>query len=125
MILIIGSGRNYKMAQTHNTSYIEQPMTVGTRSQGPQKRFRRLRFPSFPASIWEEKNPLLQKGEIGHEVDTGKLKIGDGVTYWNDLPYNIGGLSNVYHDETLSGDGTLLKPLAVKDKVTITIVDWE
>lgn len=63
-------------------------MTVATTEQGPQKRYRRLRFPSFNADVWAEKNPLLQKGELGHEKDTGRFKVGDGVTYWLDLPYN-------------------------------------
>lgn len=80
--------RGYKMAQKHNVSIIEKPMTVATTEQGPQKRYRRLRFPSFNADIWAEKNPLLQKGELGHEKDTGRFKVGDGITYWLDLPYN-------------------------------------
>lgn len=32
-------------------------------------------------------NPTLTAGEIGFETDTGKLKIGDGVTAWNSLAY--------------------------------------
>ena len=32
-------------------------------------------------------NPLLAEGEIMIELDCGRLKIGDGVNYWNDLPY--------------------------------------
>jgi hypothetical protein len=32
-------------------------------------------------------NPLLDQGEPGFELDTFKLKIGDGITHWNDLPY--------------------------------------
>lgn len=76
------------MAQKHTITCIEKPMTVGTTTQGPQKRYRRLRFPSFEAAVWAEKNPLLQKGELGHEKDTGRFKVGDGITYWVDLPYN-------------------------------------
>ena len=34
--------------------------------------------------------PLLQAGQPFYETDTHKLKIGDGSTAWNDLPY-IGG----------------------------------
>lgn len=81
------------MAQKHDILYTEKPMTVGTHEQGPQKRYRRLRFPSFDADVWAEKNPLLQKGELGHEKDTGRFKVGDGVTYWSDLPYNSVGES--------------------------------
>jgi len=32
-------------------------------------------------------NPVLLRGEPIHEIDTGKFKLGDGVTAWNDLPY--------------------------------------
>ena len=31
-------------------------------------------------------NPVLAQGEPGIETDTMLLKIGDGVTAWNDLP---------------------------------------
>jgi hypothetical protein len=34
---------------------------------------------------WSENNPVLASGEPGYETDTGKLKIGDGSTTWNDL----------------------------------------
>ena len=36
---------------------------------------------------WSELNPILAIGEPGFEYDTKKLKIGDGETAWNDLPY--------------------------------------
>lgn len=75
------------MAQRHDENYNEQPMTRMGRIQQPSRRYRRLRHPSFTAAIWTANNPLLQRGEIGSEIDTGKLKIGDGVTYWNDLGY--------------------------------------
>ncbi len=39
------------------------------------------------AADWEEANPLLFLGEIGIERDTNGVKIGDGVTLWNNLPY--------------------------------------
>lgn len=32
-------------------------------------------------------NPILASGEHGFETDTGKEKIGDGVTAWTSLPY--------------------------------------
>ena len=75
------------MAQKHNSEYTEAPMTTFGTEQGPSKRYRRLRHPSFDADVWTAKNPLLQKGELGVETDTSKVKIGDGVTFWNDLPY--------------------------------------
>ena len=31
--------------------------------------------------------PLLEQGEIGFEIDSNKIKIGNGTSKWNDLPY--------------------------------------
>jgi hypothetical protein len=39
------------------------------------------------AAQWETENPILWKGEPGYEVDTGRLKIGNGNSVWNHLPY--------------------------------------
>jgi hypothetical protein len=36
---------------------------------------------------WAEVNPVLEQGEPGFVYDKNRLKIGDGVTPWNDLPY--------------------------------------
>lgn len=43
------------------------------------------------AAQWEDvKNTvILAAGEIGLETDTGKFKVGDGVTVWNDLSYYL------------------------------------
>ena len=32
-------------------------------------------------------NPLLLKGEVVYESDTGRRKIGDGMAKWNQIPY--------------------------------------
>lgn len=39
------------------------------------------------AARWAEVNPILEQGEPGFVYDQNRLKIGDGVTPWNDLPY--------------------------------------
>ena len=39
------------------------------------------------AATWNSKNPVLKKGEIGIEIDTRKMKVGDGTTAWNALSY--------------------------------------
>ena len=39
------------------------------------------------SSTWTKNNPLLLAGEPGYELDTHKVKIGDGTSYWKDLPY--------------------------------------
>lgn len=66
-------------------------MTRGGTIQGPSRRYRRLRHPTFPADEWTANNPLLQRGELGIESDTHQIKAGDGYTLWNDLPYATGG----------------------------------
>jgi hypothetical protein len=39
------------------------------------------------AERWSHFNPILGKGEIGYENDTNKIKIGNNVDSWNNLPY--------------------------------------
>lgn len=43
------------------------------------------------AANWTTANPVLAQGEEGYELDTGKRKVGDGVTTWNSLAYDSGG----------------------------------
>lgn len=49
------------------------------------------------SSNWTRANPILLLGEIGIETDTNKLKVGNGVNNWNDLPYMMSdsGKSNI------------------------------
>jgi hypothetical protein len=55
------------------------------------------------AANWADLNPKLEQGEVGVELDTNRIKIGDGIQFWNTLPYfsasqlppsNIGYLRN-------------------------------
>ena len=41
------------------------------------------------AAQWTAANPILAAGEVGLELDTDKRKIGDGVTAWADLAYDV------------------------------------
>ena len=43
---------------------------------------------------WASVNPVLYSGEAGFEMNTGKLKIGDGATDWVHLPYISGSANN-------------------------------
>ena len=45
------------------------------------------------AARWATVNPVLANGEPGFVYDLNKLKIGDGVTPWNSLPYIEGSTS--------------------------------
>lgn len=42
------------------------------------------------ASQWAVTNPVLESGELGVELDTKNIKLGDGRTAWNNLSY-VGG----------------------------------
>jgi len=42
---------------------------------------------------WENENPALEAGEIGFEIDTNRLKVGNGFDVWEDLDYTSGGAS--------------------------------
>ena len=41
------------------------------------------------AAEWAQINPVLQLGWIGYESDTGRVKIGDGISDWNTLEYSF------------------------------------
>lgn len=51
----------------------------------------RLQLPMYTAAALTAANPVLLKGEIVYESDTGKRKVGDGMTAWNNLAYEAGG----------------------------------
>ena len=40
------------------------------------------------ASNWLSTNPVLSQGEPGLEVDTGRIKYGNGTSDWNTLAYS-------------------------------------
>lgn len=42
------------------------------------------------SSRWSAVNPVLAEGEPGVEIDTHRVKVGDGTTDWNQLPYPMG-----------------------------------
>lgn len=44
------------------------------------------------AANWADINPVLQAGELGFDLTSTRLKLGDGVTPWNDLPWYEEGL---------------------------------
>ena len=50
---------------------------------------KRIQLRRGTASEWSTENPVLLEGEIGIQLDSARnrIKIGDGTTAWNDLPY--------------------------------------
>ena len=47
----------------------------------------KFQFRRDTQTAWTTNNPILTAGEPGVETDTRRLKVGDGVTRWNLLPY--------------------------------------
>lgn len=47
----------------------------------------RYKHPNATAEKWTRINPVLLEGEVGYESDTGKSKVGDGTSTWNELKY--------------------------------------
>ena len=48
----------------------------------------RIQLRNDTAENWTAKNPVLLKGEMGVEIDTGKTKIGNGTDDWKTLKYS-------------------------------------
>ena len=83
---------------------------------------------SDTAAKWQAANPKLGKGEVGIELDTNKIKIGDNATAWNDLPY-FGGTENVYQENITTpgqavGDIAVVKTEIASGKYSYTSYVW-
>ena len=50
----------------------------------------KIQFRRDTASAWTTANPILSQGEAGYEYDTGRFKVGNGLTPWNSLAYSSG-----------------------------------
>lgn len=48
----------------------------------------RIQLRNDTAENWTTQNPVLLKGEMGVEIDTGKTKIGNGTDRWETLKYS-------------------------------------
>ena len=50
---------------------------------------KRIQLRRDTATNWATENPVLLEGELGIELDSNRnrIKIGDGSTAWNSLPY--------------------------------------
>lgn len=64
-----------------------------------------LRLRGDTAANWTAANPVLSSRQPGFETNTGQIKIGDGVTAWNSLPYRFtaaawGGITGTLSDQT-------------------------
>ena len=52
-----------------------------------QATYGPLEGASAHSAEYREANPVLPLGYIGYESDTGRVKIGDGISDWNTLEY--------------------------------------
>ena len=58
------------------------------------------------AQNWTTNNPILAAGETGWETDTRMVKLGDGSTAWNKLPYAVTGDLQITNT-TIASDGAV------------------
>ena len=65
-------------------------------------KYSKLKIKRNTSGNWKP-DDFLDKGELGCEIDTHKIKVGDGKTPWGNLPYvgQIDGLDNFISDEKL------------------------
>lgn len=80
-----------------------------------------IQFMRSTSSAAASQAPLLQAGQPFYETDTHKLKIGDGSTAWNDLPY-IGGSTSLTSDTKIIRIGT--SDTHVNDKYSENMVTY-
>ena len=79
------------------------------------------------ASNWTTANPILALGEMGAEIDTSKIKLGDGVTAWASVPYLIDAgdyltatSTNTLTNKTITFAGNTLTGVAPTTTPTLT-----
>ena len=79
---------------------------------------------------WTRVNPVLSDGEPGLEIDTNKVKYGDGATAWRDLPYASGAgntftVTNVSYFTNDTGYLTSSSAVISNLQNSISTVMWE
>lgn len=73
----------------HHNSPLPPPIPVPPRPPKPKKN-KPLQLKRGKSIAFKNANILLFAGQPAFETDTFKLKIGDGIRRWNDLPYVCG-----------------------------------
>lgn len=64
----------------------------------------RVQHPFLTAAVLRAANPVLLAGEVVYESDSGKHKVGDGKTVWNNLAYEVAQLPDNIPASMISGD---------------------
>lgn len=67
-----------------------------------------IQFKRGNAQDFKIKNPILAAGQPGYEKDTGKLKIGNGETAWNNLNYVTPDADEMIAEASVATDDTLI-----------------
>lgn len=78
------------------------------------------------AAAWTAADPTLASGEFGYEINTGKMKIGDGATQWTLLAYwstggggitgsGTAGTLSVFTGATAIGDSAAIQVAGITD----------
>ena len=78
------------------------------------------------AANWTANNPTPASGEPCFETDTGKFKIGDGVTTYNNLPYQSESsaptnMVTVDTDQTITGEKVFLQPNSLTKGLNVAL----
>ena len=94
--------------------------------------YQYIQFRRGLSALWTSTNPVLAQGEPGYETDTGKLKMGDGLTHWVSLAYYPPTFTNdwivqsgslTYYSATqfyVSGDQTSVFLATVRVRAVVT-----
>lgn len=75
----------------------------------------RLQYRRDTKANWLKYNPVLMEGEVGYETDTHHQKVGDGVSTYSELEYEIG-VGNITQ-ETGDSESLVMSQKAVSGKL--------
>lgn len=73
----------------------------------------RLQYRRDTKANWLKYNPVLMEGEVGYETDTHHQKVGDGVSKYSELEYEVG-VGNITQ-ETGNSESLVMSQKAVSD----------
>ena len=76
----------------------------------------RLQYRRDTKANWLKYNPVLMEGEVGYETDTHHQKVGDGVSTYSELEYEVG-VGNITQ-ETGDSESLVMSQKAVTKELT-------
>lgn len=82
----------------------------------------RIQIRRDTAANWQSVNPTLTQGELAYELDTGRLKVGNGLSNWAALSYFNDGQNFSGNYAELTGAPTTLSAFT-NDSEFITLAD--